>query len=151
MKYYAYKDTGQPAPSSDRELSDSNLIQVSHPSVNQYQIWDGTQWTGSELTLEERYGKFRVAMLQSDGWQRIKVLAASAVPEFMGAIAYMDDNPGMVKYLWNAIINALPEALKPLPVEIEQWSKIVMAIEIGINWIGDRDDAFDFSNEGLML
>ena len=151
MKYYAYKDTGKPAPSSDVELSDSNLNEVPDPAVNQYQIWDGAQWTGSELTLEERYGQFRVAMLSSAGWQRIKVVIGNAIPEFMGAIAYMNDNPGMVKYLWNMIISDLSVEYRPTAQEVAQWRDIVSEIEIGIDWIGERGDAFDFTTGGLMI
>ena len=151
MKYYAHKDSGKPAPSSDLPINNPDLIEVPHPAVNQYQTWDGQAWLGSEKTLEERYGSFRVAMLNSAGWQRIKALAASAVPEFMGAIAYMDDNPGMVKYLWNAIINNLPAEYQPTATEIADWKAIVTAIEIGIDRIGDRELSFDFTDEGMMI
>jgi hypothetical protein len=119
--------------------------------ANKYQFWDGSQWVGSEKTLSQRYGDFRVAMLNSNGWQRIKATGTVAAPEFMAAIAYMDDNPMMVKYLWNRIINSLELMFKHTVSEVLEWKGIVGQIQIGIDWIGDRESAFDFTGAGLMI
>lgn len=135
------------------EISDRNLSNTVVPvaPANKYQFWDGSQWVGSEKNLSQRYGDFRVGMLNSNGWQRIKSSGTIAAPEFMAAIAYMDDNPMMVKYLWNRIINSLGLTLKPTDAEVSEWKGIVSQIQIGIDWIGDRDAAFDFTDAGLML
>lgn len=149
MKYYCYADTGKPAPST--ETPQPGTIEVPLAAVNLYQVWNGNQWTGSEKTLAERYGDFRVAMLSSTGWGRIKQIVANSAPEFLATVAYMDENPGMVKYVWNQIISGLPITHKPTPEEVAEWWNIVVATEIGIEWIGDRDDAFDFDEWGIML
>lgn len=151
LNYYAYADTLRPALSSVTELSDPNLIKVPVPADNLYQKWDGQKWTGAKVDLHDRYGSFRVAMLSSRGWQRIKSITAQDVPEFMGAIAYMDENPNMVKHIWNSCISSLPIDHKPTAAEIAQWQGMVLATEIGIAWVGDRDDAFDITDEGLMI
>ena len=151
LKYYCHKDTGRYVAASTTDLDRDDLIEVPSSAANLYQVWDGDSWRGSALDLSQRYGKFRVLMLSSKGWGRIKIHGGKFAPEFMGAIAFMEENPGMVKILWNRIIFNLSEGEKPEPSEVTQWQKIVASTQIGIEWIGDRQDAFDITNEGKMI
>ena len=151
LKYYADRSTGRYVCTSNEPVDRDDLIEVPSIAVNKYQYWDGDSWTGSTDDLETRYGNFRIAMLSSSGWQRMKNLGgATAVPEFGTAIAFMNENPGMVKYLWNAIVEVLPDD-QPTASEVVEWRAIVTTTEIGIEWIGDRVFAFDFTDEGYMI
>ena len=149
--YYCYKSSGKYAFSSDKQREDPDLIVVPQPAINSYQIWDGEKWIGSEQDLHERYGSFRVAMLNSNGWQRIKGVGGDPVLSFIGAIAFMEEAPIHVKILWNRIIEYLGDTDNPTAAEIAQWQGMVIATEVGIAWIGDRNDAFDITDEGLMI
>lgn len=151
LRYYCHKNTGKYVAASSTPIDRDDLIEVPTPAVNLYQVWDGEKWLGSALDLNERYGNFRVLMLSSAGWGRIKNYGTKFAPEFMGAIAFMDENPIMVKHLWNRIIQSLDREDIPTPQEISEWQKIVAVTQVGEKWIGSTEDAFDITESGLMI
>lgn len=132
-----------------KEQSDENLIEVPTPPANIYQVWDSENqvWNGSKDDLFTRYANFRVSILNSTGWQLIRRINPPGIAEFVGAVAYMDDGQDTVKLLWNMLIPQMPIE----PSHITEWQAIVTTLQLGLTWIRDRDLAFDFDDDGLML
>ena len=154
MTIYNYVDSeGISQGSFNFEVDIPAYFEVPNAPISQFQKWDfeAEKWIGQETDLSQRYGQFRMAMLTSSGWQAIKGDANQFVPEFMGAIAYMDDNPGVVKQIWNALINLEIQKETMQQSFALEWKAIVEAVGIGIEWIGDRELAFDFDDNGFML
>lgn len=124
------------------------LTEVGMPPASTLQRWDGQQWIGLKSTVSERYGTFRMGIFASAGWARLRSeVDLRLLTELIGAVAYFDENPGLVKFLWNASVAAM--ATPPTVQEVEQWKYIVDTSEVGPHWLSP-DEAFDFNDDGTM-
>ena len=147
MRYYVDND-GYYLGAFQSSINKHGYIPIDNAPLNVYQRWSIELgiWIGSEDDLFERYKNFRIAILNSSGWRLIRNANPPGIPEFIGAVSYMNDTPRKVKDIWNILIPLFPIE----QAHIDEWKAIVNDLEVGLVWIRDREFAFDFDDNGLM-